>query len=288
MNKYALLREKVINEGILSSEDLRVADPVTDVQLERVHTRDYLDKVMHGTLSEKEIRRLGFPWSVQLVERARRSVGSTIAACRVALQDFTAANLAGGTHHAHADCGSGYCVFNDISVAALAMRAEGLARRIAILDCDVHQGDGTAAIFSGDRDVFTFSIHAASNFPFHKKRSDLDIALPDHTGDGDYLKALAEGLNRTMDHATFDLAIYLAGADPFAGDRLGRLDLSKTGLRQRDRLVFERCYQAGTPIAVVMAGGYAPQVQDTVEIHAQTIQVAVEFANHRQDQAYVE
>jgi len=232
-------------------------------------------------LGEKEIRRLGFPWSPQLVERARRSVGGTIAACRAALQDGTAANLAGGTHHAHADFASGYCLFNDVAVAARVMQAEGLASRIAILDCDVHQGDGTAAIFSGDPDVYTFSIHGASNFPFHKKESDLDIALPDNTGDATYLESLDEGLNQTLNHTAFDLAIYLAGADPFAEDRLGRLKLSKAGLCQRDHLVFERCHQAGLPVAVVMAGGYASQVKDIVDIHAQSIRIAVEFANHQ-------
>jgi acetoin utilization deacetylase AcuC-like enzyme len=161
------------------------------------------------------------------------------------------------------------------------MQAECLARRIAILDCDVHQGDGTAAIFSGDPDVFTFSIHGASNFPFHKEASHLDIALPDHTGDDAYLEALEKGLHQTLDQAAFDLVIYLAGADPFADDRLGRLELSKAGLCQRDRLVFEHCHQARLPVAVVMAGGYARQVEDTVEIHAQSIRIAVEFANHR-------
>ena len=281
MNKYALLRGKLIDEGVLSVEELWVADPATDEQLLRVHTSQYLEKIKHGTLGEKEIRRLGFPWSPQLVERARRSVGGTIAACRAALQDGTAANLAGGTHHAHADFASGYCLFNDVAVAARVMQAEGLASRIAILDCDVHQGDGTAAIFSGDPDVYTFSIHGASNFPFHKKESDLDIALPDNTGDATYLESLDEGLNQTLNHTAFDLAIYLAGADPFAEDRLGRLKLSKAGLCQRDHLVFERCHQAGLPVAVVMAGGYASQVKDIVDIHAQSIRIAVEFANYQ-------
>ena len=283
MNKYALLREKLLAEAILSDEELLESDSASDEELLRVHTSQYLEKVKQGTLSEKEIRRLGFPWSPQLVERARRSVGGTLAACREALQNGTAANLAGGTHHAHADYASGYCVFNDAAVAARAMQAEDLARRIAILDCDVHQGDGTAAIFRGDPTVYTFSIHGASNFPFHKQESDLDIALPDHTGDAAYLEALGEGLNRVLDQAAFDLVIYLAGADPYADDRLGRLALSITGLGLRDRLIFDRCRQAGLPVAIVMAGGYARQVEDTVEIQAQTIRIAVEFANHRRE-----
>ena len=281
MNKYALLREKLLAEAILSDEELLESDSASDEELLRVHTSQYLEKVKQGTMSEKEIRRLGFPWSPQLVERARRSVGGTLAACREALQNGTAANLAGGTHHAHADYASGYCVFNDAAVAARAMQGEDLARRIAILDCDVHQGDGTAAIFRGDPTVYTFSIHGASNFPFHKKESDLDIALPDNTGDATYLESLDEGLNQTLNHTAFDLAIYLAGADPFAEDRLGRLKLSKAGLCQRDHLVFERCHQAGLPVAVVMAGGYASQVKDIVDIHAQSIRIAVEFANHQ-------
>ena len=283
MNKYALLREKLLAEAILSDEELLESDSASDEELLRVHTSQYLEKVKQGTMSEKEIRRLGFPWSPQLVERARRSVGGTLAACRAALQDGTAANLAGGTHHAHADYASGYCVFNDAAVAARAMQGEDLARRIAILDCDVHQGDGTAAIFRGDPTVYTFSIHGASNFPFHKQESDLDIALPDHTGDAAYLEALGEGLNRVLDQAAFDLVIYLAGADPYADDRLGRLALSITGLGLRDRLIFDRCRQAGLPVAIVMAGGYARQVEDTVEIQAQTIRIAVEFANHRRE-----
>jgi acetoin utilization deacetylase AcuC-like enzyme len=281
LSKYALLREKLVAEAIFSDGELLESDSASDEQLLRVHTPEYLEKVKSGNLSEKEIRRLGFPWSPQLVERSRRSVGGTLDACRAALQEGIAANLAGGTHHAHADYASGYCVFNDTAVAARAMQAEGLASRIAILDCDVHQGDGTADIFSGDPSVYTFSIHGASNFPFHKKESDLDMALPDNTGDSAYLEALEVGLHQTLDQAAFDLAIYLAGADPYAGDQLGRLNLSKNGLGRRDRLVFERCRQAGLPVAIVMAGGYARQVEDTVEIHAQSIKIAVEFAGHR-------
>jgi acetoin utilization deacetylase AcuC-like enzyme len=280
MSKYALLREKLVAEAILPARELLASGSASDEQLLRVHTPEYLEKVKAGTLSEKEIRRLGFPWSPQLVERSRRSVGGTLAACRAALMEGIAANLAGGTHHAHADYASGYCVFNDAAVAARAMQVEGFARRIAILDCDVHQGDGTAAIFSGDPTVYTFSIHGASNFPFHKKESDLDIALPDNTGDTAYLEALEAGLNQTLGGAAFDLAIYLAGADPYAGDRLGRLKLSKDGLGRRDRLVFQRCRRAGLPVAVVMAGGYARQMEDTVEIHAQSIKIAAEFADH--------
>lgn len=286
MSKYSLLRDKLVADASLIDVHLLESDPASDEQILRVHTPEYLEKVKHGTLSEKEIRRLGFPWSPQLLERSRRSVGGTIAACRAALQEGIAANLAGGTHHAHPDYGSGYCVFNDAAVAARAMQAEDRARRILIVDCDVHQGDGTAAIFAGDPSVYTFSIHGAKNFPFHKKESDLDLALPDGTGDTVYLEALKAGLDKSLQSAPFNLAIFLAGADAYGDDRLGRLNLSKAGLCQRDRLVFERCRQMGVPVAVVMAGGYARQVEDTVEIHVQTIHIAVEFTDHRLEHGY--
>ena len=286
MSKYSLLRDKLVADASLMDVQLLESDPASDEQILRVHTPEYLEKVKQGTLSEKEIRRLGFPWSPQLLERSRRSVGGTIAACRAALQEGIAANLAGGTHHAHPDYGSGYCVFNDAAVAARAMQAEDRARRILIVDCDVHQGDGTAAIFAGDPSVYTFSIHGAKNFPFHKKESDLDLALPDGTGDTAYLEALKAGLDKSLQSPPFDLAIFLAGADAYGDDRLGRLNLSKAGLCQRDRLVFERCRQAGVPVAVAMAGGYARQIEDTVEIHAQTIHIAVEFTNHHSEHGF--
>jgi acetoin utilization deacetylase AcuC-like enzyme len=257
MHKYALLRQKVQSDILIDPEELRVPDPACDDQLLLVHQAEYLQRVKSGVLTEKEIRRIGFPWSPQLVERARRSVGGTIAACRAALQDGGAVNLAGGTHHAYPDHGEGYCVFNDCAVAARVVQTEGLVRRIVILDCDVHQGNGTAAVFANDPSVFTFSIHGAHNFPFHKEDSDLDIALEDGVTDEVYLEALESGLQTAIDSSQADLAIYLAGADPFQGDRLGRLNLTKPGLAARDRLVFERCRQASLPVATVMAGGYA-------------------------------
>ncbi|RMD74056.1 MAG: histone deacetylase, partial [Chloroflexi bacterium] len=243
--------------------------------LVRVHTPAYIERVMTGRLTDTEIRRIGFPWSPQMVERSRRSAGATIAACRVALQEGVGVNLAGGTHHAFADAGAGYCVFNDAAVAARAMQAEGRVRRIAIIDCDVHQGDGTAVIFANDPTVFTFSIHGAHNFPFRKQQSDLDIALPDATGDATYLDALEWGLRQTFATAKPDLVIYLAGADPYYDDRLGRLSLTKAGLAERDRLVFGYCRSAGVPVAVTMAGGYARQINDTVDIHAHTVAAAL-------------
>lgn len=276
-SKYTLLRQRVANSELVSENHLTVPEAASLEQLSLAHDREYVRRVIQGELSEKEIRRIGFPWSPELVERSRRSVGGTIAACRAALEERVSANLAGGTHHAYADHGEGYCVFNDVSVAARVMQAEGRAQRIVILDCDVHQGNGTAAIFSEDPSVYTFSIHAAKNFPFHKEPSDLDIALPDGALDEEYLEGLHWGVWQSMLLAQADLAIYLAGADPLAGDRLGRLALSKEGLGRRDRLVFELCKQAALPVAITMSGGYAKNIEDTVDVHLQTLLLAEEI-----------
>jgi acetoin utilization deacetylase AcuC-like enzyme len=279
MEKYSMLREKVIACQLISPGDLIVPEAARDEQILRVHTWKYLERVKTGALNEKEVRRIGFPWSPEMVERSRRSVGGTIQACRAALEDSVSANLAGGTHHAYSDHGEGFCVFNDIAVAARALQSEGHCQHVLILDCDVHQGNGTAAIFAGDPSVFTFSIHGAKNFPFHKEQSDLDIALEDSTLDEAYLAALDRGVREALDRFNPDFAIYLAGADPFYQDRLGRLALSKAGLYERDQLVFNFCQAAGLPVAVVMAGGYARAVLDTVEIHLQTIRLASQVAN---------
>jgi acetoin utilization deacetylase AcuC-like enzyme len=276
MQKYALLRQRVAESGLIAPEDMCVPHAATDVEITRAHAPDYLHRVQSGALTPQEIRRIGFPWSPEMVERSRRSAGATIEACRAALEDGFAANLAGGTHHAFGDGGQGFCVFNDSAVAARAMQAEGRAQRIVIIDCDVHQGNGTAAILAGDPTVFTFSIHGAKNFPFHKERSDLDIELDDGADDAAYLAALEQGLQQVLDLAQAELAIYLAGADPFTGDRLGRLALSKAGLAKRDCLVFDYCQAAGLPVAITMAGGYAPKIEDIVDIHFQTIRAAVE------------
>jgi acetoin utilization deacetylase AcuC-like enzyme len=212
-----------------------------------------------------------------MVERSRRTSGATIAAARAALEEGTAANLAGGTHHAFRDRGEGFCVFNDSAIAARVLQAEGRVRRVLVIDCDVHQGNGTAAIFRDDPTVFTFSIHGANNFPFRKEASDLDVELPDGTGDRIYLDQLERGLGEALARAAADLAIYLAGADPYFDDRLGRLALTKQGLLGRDRMVFEACEQAGVPVAVTMAGGYARDIVDTVEIQFNTLETAAWF-----------
>jgi len=273
MEKYSRLRERLLASGHFAADDFRVPDAATDTELIRAHDAGYVQRVVRGTLGPDEIRRIGFPWSEAMVERSRRSAGATLAACRAALADGCAANLAGGTHHAFRDRGEGFCVFNDAAVAALAMRAEGRVERVAIVDCDVHQGNGTASILANRADCFTFSIHGARNFPFDKETSDLDVELPDGTTDDAYLIALDDALARVFRHQP-DLVIYLAGADPFEDDRLGRLKLSKAGLAARDERVLGECRRRSLPVAIAMAGGYARQIDDTVEIHAATINTA--------------
>jgi acetoin utilization deacetylase AcuC-like enzyme len=277
MPKYAMLRERVAAAGLVPPERLRLPHAADDEELARAHDRGYIARAQAGELSAQEVRRIGFPWSPQMVERSRRSAGATVGACRAALAGEVGVNLAGGTHHAFADHGAGYCVFNDSAVAARAVQAEGRARRVAILDCDVHQGDGTAAILRGDDTIFTFSIHGARNFPFRKQQSDLDVELPDGTGDDAYLDALEDGVRRALELARPDLAIYLAGADPYFDDRLGRLGLTKGGLAERDRVVFHYTRAAGVPLAITMAGGYARRIEDTVDIHFQTVAAAADL-----------
>jgi len=280
MVKYSMLRERVRASGICGPEELRVPSPVSDEEILRAHERAYLRRVLEGTLTRSEMRRIGFPWSERMVERSRRASGGTLGACRAALEEGFAANLAGGTHHAFAGQGEGYCVFNDSAIAARALQAEGLVERVVIVDTDVHQGNGTAAILRGDPTVFTLSIHGAKNFPFRKEESDLDLPLPDGADDGEFLEALEKGLEAALEASRAGLAIYLAGADPYEDDRLGRLSVSKGGLAERDRLVLETCRERGIPAAVTMAGGYAPKVEDTVEIHFRSVERAASLSNH--------
>jgi len=278
MGKYALLRTRVEASGFV-----RLCDPpaATDEEILRAHDGAYLAKLTGGTLTRAEEQEIGLPWSPQLVLRARHSVGATLEACRAALVDGVAVSLAGGTHHAHRDHGAGFCVFNDSAIAARAMQAEKRADRVLIVDCDVHQGDGTAAILEGDDTVFTFSVHAAGNYPFTKRLSDLDTALPDGTGDAAYLEALTVGLEDAFARAKADFVIYLAGADPYAGDRLGKLALSKKGLARRDRVVLEACRARSLPVAVTMGGGYAEPIEDTVDIYYGTVKAAARLAAAR-------
>lgn len=274
MEKYARLRESLLASGEFHEADFHLPHAATDEELGRAHDPAYIQAVSAGLLPEKAQKAIGFPWSPGMVERSRRSAGATLCACRAALANGVSANLAGGTHHAFRDRGEGFCVFNDAAVAARAMQAEGLANRVLIVDCDVHQGNGTASILRGDDSIFTFSIHGARNFPFDKEQSDLDIELPDGCSDAAYLLRLNEGLDTAFDLARPDLVIYLAGADPYRDDRLGRLALTFDGLAERDRSVFAHCQARRLPLAIAMAGGYARQIEDTVRIHTTTIRLA--------------
>ncbi|MDQ3068940.1 MAG: histone deacetylase [Acidobacteriota bacterium] len=277
MAKYSRLRELVTAEAIVAPEDLRVPPSASREELELAHTPRWVSAVIEGTLDSREQRRIGFPWSPAMAERARRSVGATIAAVGTALQDGTSANLAGGTHHGFADHGEGYCVFNDVAVAARVAQREHGIRRVLVVDLDVHQGNGTASIFQHDESVFTLSMHAAGNFPFRKERSDLDVELPDGTPDAPYLAALDAALAAALDRSRPELIFYVAGADPYEGDRLGKLKMTVDGLRERDRRVFaaaRRFGRAGVPCVVTMAGGYCPDVDVIARIHANTIHEA--------------
>jgi acetoin utilization deacetylase AcuC-like enzyme len=271
MAKYALLREAVSS---LPGLRLEVPEGATDAQLARVHTPDYLRAVTTGNLDRDAVRRIGFPWSPELVERSRRSVGGTLAAARAALEDGIAVNLAGGTHHAFPGHGEGFCVFNDVAVAARDVLDRGDTRRVAVLDLDVHQGNGTAAIFADDERVLTLSVHGQGNYPFRKEESDLDIGLPDGAGDDAFLDAAHRALRIAVQWSP-DLLLYVAGADPWEGDALGRLAVTLDGLDRRDALVVEEAEAEGIPLAVVMAGGYAPDPRDIARIHATTIERAL-------------
>lgn len=278
MTKYRLLRQRVARAVGSLGAVLEVPPAASDEQILRVHEAGYLRRVCSGELDRQEVRRLGFPWSPELVQRSRRSVGGTLAALRAALSDGCGVNLAGGTHHAFADRGEGFCVLNDAAIAARTLQAEGRIERLLVVDCDVHQGNGTAAIFRHDPTVFTLSLHGRRNYPFHKEVSDLDIELEDGTTDDEYLRLLEEALERAWSACRADAVIYLAGADPYVGDRLGRLGLSKKGLAERDRRVVDSCRQRGVPVAVVMAGGYADNVDDIVDIHFHSVEYACRAA----------
>ena len=284
MKKYSMLRERVERSGICKNGELRAPHAVTDEEILRAHNPGYLEKVVAGTLTDQEMRRIGFPWSQRMVERSRRASGGTLDAARIALSEGIATNLAGGTHHAFADRGEGFCVLNDSAIAARALLAEGLVEKVVVLDTDVHQGNGTAAIVRGDARVFTLSIHGAKNYPFHKEESDLDAPLPDGADDDAFLLALGERLERVLDLEDWNLAIFLAGADPFEGDKLGRLRVTKSGLAERDRMVLQGCRERDIPVAVTMAGGYAREVEDTVDIHFQTVKRASDVLRAERDE----
>ena len=275
MEKYGKLRDLVSQ---LAGVYLKDAPAVTDTQILYAHDASYLIQVLQGSLSPQEQQEIGFPWSTQMVERSRRSAGATLAAAKIALQEGVAANLAGGTHHAYRNKGSGFCVFNDSAIAARALQKEIHPKlKVAIVDLDVHQGNGTASILRNDPTIFTLSIHGENNFPFTKEVSDLDIGLPDDTGDESYLAALHQGLEKLGERFKPDFIIYLAGADPHEGDRLGKLSITKDGMLQRDACVFQFGLDRQIPIAFSMAGGYGKEIQSTVDIHFQTIQTALQY-----------
>ena len=265
--KYALLRDAVVENGLVSPSALHEPERASVESLRLVHTARYVEALETGRLSEIEQRRIGLPWSEALVERSFRAVGGTCEASAAALDLGITMNLAGGTHHAFPDHGEGFCVFNDAAVAIRALQRSGRIRRAAIVDLDVHQGNGTHAIFAGDSTVFTFSMHGGRNYPFHKVAGSLDIELPDGTGDDAYLGTLADALPRVIAAASPDLVIYLAGADPHEGDRLGRLRLTFDGLARRDAMVLDACREVGIPVAITIAGGYGHKISDTVTAH---------------------
>jgi acetoin utilization deacetylase AcuC-like enzyme len=280
MAKYRRLRDRLVTE--LPQVRLQAAPRATDGELALVHDPAYVGAMSEGRIPAEHMREIGFPWSEAMVERSRRSTGATIAACRGAFTEGVAANVAGGTHHASASRGSGFCVFNDVAVATRLMQAEWGRRsriplRVAIVDLDVHQGNGTASIFRGDPSVFTLSLHGARNFPFRKVAGSLDVDLPDGCGDAEYLEALEQALSVLADRFEPGLVIYLAGADPHEGDRLGRLGLSFDGLEARDRRVFEWAWQRRLPLAFAMAGGYGRDIEDTVRVQIGTWRVALSY-----------
>ena len=278
VEKYRALRKRLEAEAAAGAA-LEFIEPhaATDEEILRVHKRAYVGRVMAGTLTPAEVRRIGFPWSEQLVARSLRSTGAAVDAAAAALEDGIAASLAGGTHHAGSDWGEGYCVFNDTAVAAREMQARGMVERVVILDLDVHQGNGTAEIFAADPSVFTVSVHGARNFPLRKHPGDLDIGLEDGADDSTYLVAVDAALDGALGEGRGDLLLYIAGADPYAGDRLGRLSVSRAGLLERDRRVLAAARSAGLPVGIVCGGGYGADIGAIVEIHAGTMLLAADL-----------
>jgi acetoin utilization deacetylase AcuC-like enzyme len=276
--KYAALRDAVVAQGLVPPECLHEPERVSRDDLLRVHEAAWVDAIERGTLDAAAARRLGFPWSPALAERAARAVGGTLEAAEAALDRGVAMNLAGGTHHAFASHGEGFCAFNDVAVAIRALQHRGRISRALVIDLDVHQGNGTHAIFAGDDRVFTFSMHGGRNYPFRKVPGSLDVELDDGTRDEAYLDALAQHLPRVIERAGADAAFFLAGADPHEGDALGRLRLTFDGLLRRDTMVLDACRAVGLPVCVAIAGGYGRDIADTVRVHCNTVRVAASYA----------
>lgn len=276
--KYGLLRDAIVAESVVPRAALHTPERAPEEDVRRVHSAEYLARLFGGTMPAAEQRTLGFPWSRGLVERSLRAAGGTLEAAEHALGAGVAMNLAGGTHHAFATHGEGFCVLNDVAIAVHALRARGELRRAAIVDLDVHQGNGTHALFASDDDIFTFSMHGRRNYPFRKVAGRLDVELEDGTEDTEYLERLAEALPGVLARSRPDLVCYLAGADPHEGDALGRLRISFDGLMRRDALVLEAARAIGVPVVVVIAGGYGRSIDDTVRVHLNTARVARSFS----------
>jgi acetoin utilization deacetylase AcuC-like enzyme len=277
MAKFRLLHALLLRQGLAAPDQFRQPLPAPRRWLELVHGRAYHQAFARGELSRAEERRIGLPATTPLVRRSWLAVGGTVLTARLALQHGLACHLAGGTHHAFPDHGSGFCIFNDCAVAARVLMAERAVRRLMVVDLDVHQGDGTAAIFAGDRRVFTLSAHCGSNFPLHKQRSDVDLPLDDGLEDDAYLRAIGDLLPDLLDQVRPDLVLYNAGVDPHRQDRLGRLCLSATGLLNRDRLVIDACLRRHIPVATVIGGGY-DELEPLVERHSLVFRAAAEQA----------
>ncbi|HEY6292532.1 MAG TPA: histone deacetylase [Terriglobia bacterium] len=277
--KYKLTYNKLVADGIVGPADLIEPEPASDEDVALVHRRDYIHKLRTGTLSYTDILRLEIPYSPELIRAVWLAAGGSILAGRLALRDAACVNLGGGFHHAYPDHGEGFCVLHDVAIAIRRLQRDGVIRTAMTVDCDVHQGNGTAEIFAGDPSVFTFSMHQEHNYPYPKPPSSLDIDLEDGAADNEYLAALEDGLQRAFAAFQPDIVFYLAGADPYREDQLGGLKLSLAGLEHRDRMVFEKAQKRKAPVAVTFAGGYARHVQDTVRIHAATVRIAKEFAS---------
>lgn len=282
MSKYRRVHDALLADGTLAADRVLAAAPATDEELAAAHSRDYVDRFLQGELSAQEQRRLGFPWSVELCRRSLFATGGTLLATQVALEDGMAANLAGGSHHAFTGHGEGYCAFNDLAVAVRCLRRHS-GRRVAIIDCDVHQGNGTAGILAEEPGVFTFSIHCETNYPARKVPGSRDLGLAAGTGDEEYVARLAAELDDIWDRFRPELVFFQSGVDPLAGDRLGRLRLTREGLRQRDRMVLGRCLETQVPAVVVLGGGYAAETDETVSAHADTIRTAARLLSGKND-----
>jgi acetoin utilization deacetylase AcuC-like enzyme len=287
IRKFELVRDKLLAEGTLQANEIIEPQPAKIEDVLLVHTDDYITRLRSGTLSRQEVRKLGLPWSQSLVRRSFLAVSGTINAAAEAMNSGVSSNLAGGTHHAFPDRGEGFCVLNDVAVAVRVLQKEQLAKRFLIVDCDVHQGNGTAFIFKTDEDVYTFSMHGAKNYPLFKETSNLDLELPDKSSDAEFLEILNEALPRIFLHNP-DVIFYLGGADPYANDKLGRLNLSIKGLRERDEMVLDFAKTKGVPVVTVMSGGYALDINDTVEIHCNTIRAVKKVFYGGKDEPFYE